>query len=152
MYKAKELVYGDYYDFYIGYNQHRANPNYTFVKYEDVKKNPRTEIKRVADVIEVTLSDSQMDEIENETAFPQMKERFIAAFKTFGPPKFVHWIRRLLGKPPILLPKGEDFCRKGIVGDWENHYSPALQEFVDQLHAERMRDPKAEGLECVDSI
>jgi len=152
MYKEKELVYGDYYDFVFGYNQHRNNPDYTFFKYEEMKKDPKAEIKRVAEVIGVTLTDAQVDEVANETFFDNAKEKIAAEFKAFAPPPGQGPPAGFGGKPPMELPKVEHYCRKGVVGDWKNYFSPELQEFVDKLHAEKMKDPKAEGLKFVHSV
>ena len=155
MFKAKDLVYGDYYEWVLGWNQQRNNPNYFFFKYEDMKLNPKAEIKRIAEVLGVTLTDDQIDEVAEEIAFNKHKENLTEEFKAFAPPRFIVWLGKY-GIGPLggwrTPPKVEEICRKGVVGDWENHFTPELKEYVDNLHAEMMKDPRAEGLQFVDTI
>jgi len=155
IFKAKDLVYGDYFDWVLGWNQHRNNPNYFFFKYEDMKANPKAEIKRVAEVLGVTLTDEQVDEVSKEIEISKHRENLNEEFEKWGPPRFLMWLAKH-GIGPLAgfngPPKVEDICRKGVVGDWKNHFTPELREYVDNLHKEMMKDPRAKGLQFVDSI
>ncbi|CAG5114567.1 unnamed protein product [Candidula unifasciata] len=88
---------GSFFDYYVSWeraiNEHPDHP-ILVVKYEDMKKDLKSTIRKLADFVNVTLSNDQVDEIAKKAEFSSMKQKF----------------------------KGlstEKLIRKGEVGDWK---------------------------------
>ncbi|XP_040074812.1 sulfotransferase 1C2-like [Ixodes scapularis] len=134
--------YGDYFDHLLSWYAHREDPNVMFVTYEDLKKDSKSWILKVVDLIGVDYGKvlknqpAILERIVSTTSLESMKstkkgmknsatsvddvepqdvpEPFRLTKESFGD----------LSKKPVA----GDFVRKGIVGDWRNHFSPKQVE------------------------
>ena len=111
IYKAKQLRYGDWFQFYEQWWSMHDDPRVCSVKYEDLKKDLPSEILRLAEFMSVTLTGEQVDDICRHVSFTNMKKN-PAVHK--GPTG---------NKNPAY--------RKGVIGDWKNCFTPELQALVD---------------------
>ncbi|KAL7630316.1 UNVERIFIED_CONTAM: hypothetical protein RMT77_019538 [Armadillidium vulgare] len=94
----------------------RDHPNFHFVFYEDLKENPKIEIRKIDQFLGTKRTDEQIDNIVNCTSFSYMKKKW----KHNPPTSFDN----------VFLKT--DFFRKGKVGSWKEDLPPNLQ---DKIHA-----------------
>jgi hypothetical protein len=81
------------------------------VRYEDLKKDPVAQLRRVRDFAGLTGDDSALERAAQETSFSAMKQRE-AAFAWENP----------------QIPRGREFIRRGQVGSHKDEMPPAVQE------------------------
>uniref|UniRef100_H2YWZ1 Sulfotransferase n=1 Tax=Ciona savignyi TaxID=51511 RepID=H2YWZ1_CIOSA len=99
---------GEWYpDHILSWYKYRNNENVMFVYYEDLIKNFKPTIKRVADFVNVKLSDEDIEQIETATSFNEMKSDAQSAEKLIK------------------------MYRKGGIGDWKNHFTVSQSEQMD---------------------
>ena len=99
-----------------------AAPNILFIKYEDMKEDVRKAIKTVARFIgHDELDCAVMETIIEQSSFKSMKgntdKAFMKEFRKEG---------------------SEHFFRKGVVGDWRNHFSEDQSARFDAVYEKRM--------------
>ncbi|XP_022251957.1 sulfotransferase 1C2-like [Limulus polyphemus] len=114
-----KVGYGDYFDHLKEGYHHRNDPNILFVTYEGMKQDPKGHILKVAKFIgEEHLKSLQ----ENEEI-----------------------LEMILKNSQVFTDKADpsnqikvDFFRKGIIGDWKNHFSPEQKERLEQRMKEKL--------------
>ncbi|OWF36360.1 sulfotransferase 1C4-like isoform X1 [Mizuhopecten yessoensis] len=82
------------------------------IYYEDLKQNPVHEVKMLASYLNVTCTDSFIDEIVDKCSFAKLKEG------KAGSPKNMKW---------------NFLYRKGEVGEWKNWFTVAQNEEFDRF-------------------
>ncbi|CAH1802423.1 unnamed protein product [Owenia fusiformis] len=116
MFMKGNIIYGNYMEHVMEYyNASKTNDNILIVAYEDVKKHPEKQIRRLAKFLGTQLSDAEMEEILGYTTFEVMSKN----------PNTNHE-----GSPFFDFTRSK-FMRKGIVGDWKNHFTVAQSEMFD---------------------
>lgn len=108
--KADQLIYGDWFDFTLGWWELRHRPNILVVKYEDMKKDLEGHVKLVAKFCERDLTDEQIATIVQATSFDTMKNN----------------------------PQNKLKMRKGATGDWRNFFTEEQNEYIDKLCKEKL--------------
>lgn len=127
-----EVDFGDYFDNLLSWFPRRANPNVLFTTYEDMLADPSNAIMGVATFLgdrgARAVSDAALRErILGESSFRNMREGQ----------------HRWSSERPADMPP---FVRKGIVGDWHNHFSPAQALRLVARFEQRTRGTGAELL------
>ncbi len=117
LFDEKRLVFGDWFDFNLSWWEEKDNPNFLFVKYEELKKDVRAVIRRVATFLNKSLDPSLIEAIAEHTSFEKMTQNDKTNY-TFA---------------PFLDLTVSPFMRKGIVGDWKSHFTPTQVEQLDKL-------------------
>ncbi len=120
-----KTVFGDFFDHVLSWWHHKEDDNILFLFYEDMKKDLKAAVSRVARFIEVDVSDVQISEIAAMTTFDSMKNDNTANYS---------W--DLLQLNPGSTP----FMRKGEVGDWKNHLTKEQSTQIDKICKERLQD------------
>ncbi|CAN7995751.1 unnamed protein product [Ixodes hexagonus] len=131
--------YGDYFDHLLSWYEHRGDPNVFFLTYEDLKKDTKSWIVKMADFIgreygERVRSDPDLVElILQMSSVERMKKVFNVAAPKTSPhdaalcPKdesekstrtFEEFMEYMVKKSMT-----GDFVRRGVVGDWRNYFS-----------------------------
>ncbi|XP_066274138.1 amine sulfotransferase-like [Branchiostoma lanceolatum] len=105
---------GDYFDHLLGWWQRKDDPHFLFVKYEDLKKDFPSSVKTISAFLEKELTDEDLARVLTNCSFESMRKDF----------------EEQEGRKEII--------RKGIVGDWKNHYSAEQSAKLDQKYRERM--------------
>lgn len=106
-----QMKYGEWYPHHIrSWMKLKGQPNFHFVYYEKMKKDPQAEISRLAKFLEVSLTEEQISQIVSATSFDAMKK----ASAAFSNSK-----------------SGVQMFRKGGVGNWKSHFTVAQSELVD---------------------
>ncbi len=117
--------FGDFFDHVLSWWPHRNDDNVLFLMFEDMKKDPRTAITRIATFIGADISDEVIDKVVAETSFDSMKKDETANYSALN---------------FIAKPGSTAFMRKGEVGDWRNHLTPEQSAEIDQLCQEKLKD------------
>ncbi|XP_075556746.1 sulfotransferase ssu-1-like [Dermacentor variabilis] len=139
MFVEGKVDFGDYFDHLLSWHAHRDDPNALFVTYEQLAKDIKAWVLKIADFIgeefvQKLRSDSSRLEnvllsisVQNmrETVNDSMKTLFDGAETALGRkvPKWVALMRESIGAEACDKPMTGDFVRKGVVGDWRNHFS-----------------------------
>ncbi|KAG8375417.1 hypothetical protein BUALT_Bualt10G0097900 [Buddleja alternifolia] len=117
------LGFGPFCDHLLGYwNASLENPDRVlFLKYEDVKRDPYSEIKKIAEFVGLPFS-------EEEEKAGLVGE--IAKFCSFDKLKNLEINKTGIHYGPI---KNDSFYRKGDVGEWVNHLTPEMADRMRKL-------------------
>ena len=121
LFKAKRLLWGDWLDYNLGWWAYRDHPNVAIFKYEDLKRNRRDVIKRVAEFCQQDITDETLERITQETSFEHMKENTATNKRDFLHPQYMDF---------NISP----FMRKGTVGDWKEYFSDEQNAFVEDYY------------------
>jgi len=114
-----EVLYGSWFDHVLSWWKHKDSPSILCLKYEEMKKDLPSTIKKIAKFIGKQLSEEIVQAIADQASFTTMK-------------KGGHVNYTWAGKLKI------DFIRKGQVGDWKNYFTDEQSNRLDALYAERM--------------
>lgn len=139
MFVEGKVDYGDYFDHLLSWYEHRNDDNVLFVTYEQLKKDTPGVVLKIADFLGKEQYGDKMRQ------HPEIFQKILGAITIESMKKINAEMKNmgqnLLSMPPEAMPefmksfrdhmtshgdkpvKGE-FVRKGIVGDWRNHFSP----------------------------
>ncbi|XP_029953227.1 sulfotransferase 1C2 [Salarias fasciatus] len=120
-----DLAWGSWYDHVKGYWEAREKRNILYIFYEDMKENPRREVVRIMKYLDLSVSEEVIDRIVDLTSFKNMKENPMANYSCIPKPVFDHSI--------------SPFMRKGVVGDWKNHFSDEQSKMFDEDYERQMK-------------
>ncbi|KAL0447536.1 UNVERIFIED_CONTAM: Cytosolic sulfotransferase 15 [Sesamum latifolium] len=122
--------FGPFWDHILGYwNAHLKNPQKVlFLKYEDLKEDVSSNVKKIAEFIGSPFSPEEenqgmIEQISRLCSFENLKNLEVNKSGYF-----------------IGSVKNNSFFRKGEVGDWVNHLTPAMAE-----HIKNLTDSKLQG-------
>ncbi|XP_029830100.2 sulfotransferase ssu-1-like [Ixodes scapularis] len=137
--------FGDYFDHLLSWYEHRNDLNVFFLTYEDLKKDTASWVLKMADFLgkeygERLRSDlALLKRIVEVSSVPNMKEALNDAWKSpaIDVPAVVETegslqITKESLEAAAKKPMTGDFVRKGVVGDWRNHFSPEQIERMKQ--------------------
>ena len=100
MVKVKRLR--SWFDLMLGWEQYKNYPNIIFIKYEDMKKDLPSEIRRLANFLKIEVTEEVVADMCHKTSFENMRDA-ISALR-------------------ITDSKISPFMRKRGVGDWKNYF------------------------------
>lgn len=119
LFKANQLEYGDVLQWTLGWWQARNLPNVLYIKYKDMKVDCANVLKQVADFLNVEHSDEALAHIVEECSFKNLKSQKM--------------LEKVGSVDSIKRPANDIFFRKGIIGDWKNHFLDEEAEYLDEL-------------------
>ncbi|ELT92964.1 hypothetical protein CAPTEDRAFT_204539 [Capitella teleta] len=115
--KDKHVMYGDIFDFCVGWWNIRDRPNTMYVNYEDLTEDPVKEVRRMAEFLGKKLTDQEIIKIVEWTTFGNMAEE-----KSTNYDSIKHHLDF----------KISPYMRKGTVGDWKNHFNEEESKYIDE--------------------
>ncbi|NWR97164.1 ST1D1 Sulfotransferase, partial [Motacilla alba] len=121
---AGKVPYGSWYDHVRGWWEKKREKKILYLFYEDMKKDPRQEVHKILQFLGKELAEETVDRILHHTSFQEMKKNPAANYETMLPALMDHSI--------------SPFLRKGVSGDWKNHFTVAQNERFDQHYQELM--------------
>ncbi|XP_057376595.1 sulfotransferase 1E1-like [Daphnia carinata] len=113
-----EILCSPYFPHVLDAWSKRHHPHMHFMFFEDLKRDLRGEIEKVADFLGQTPSDEQLTKITNHLRFENLRHN--------------DSVNNELGKRTGFMNKDGNFMRKGKTGDWKNHFSPELNSKIDK--------------------
>ncbi|XP_047438748.1 cytosolic sulfotransferase 3-like isoform X2 [Mugil cephalus] len=120
-----KLVFGSWYDHVNNWwkkKQDYSNLHYMF--YEDMIEDTGREIDKLCHFLGLSPSAEEKRMITGDVQFDSMKKDGMANYSTLG----------------IMDFKVSPFMRKGLVGDWKNHFTVAQNEKFDEDYKKKMKD------------
>nr|CAH0102989.1 unnamed protein product [Daphnia galeata] len=111
-----ETVYSPFFPHLLDAWSKRNHPNLHFMFFEDMKKDLRGEIVKVAAFLNQSPTDEQLDKITEHLRFDNFEKN--------------ESVNNVTGKE--LMNSEGKFIRKGKTGDWKNHFSPELNNRIDE--------------------
>ncbi|XP_049712167.1 sulfotransferase 1C4 isoform X1 [Elephas maximus indicus] len=121
---AGKVCWGSWYDHVKGWWEAKDQYRILYLFYEDMKKNPKHEIQKLAEFIGNNLDDEVLDKIVYHTSFDVMKLNPMANYSSVPTEFMDHSI--------------SPFIRKGTVGDWKNYFTVAQNERFDEDYKKKM--------------
>ncbi|XP_037499872.1 sulfotransferase 1E1 [Rhipicephalus sanguineus] len=143
MITAGKLSYGDYFDHVLSWYEHRHHPNVLFFTYEDVKKDPQLWVMNIAEFLGKEYAQALKRDPElllkviSASSLTNMKQIFTETLSasvldllSLPSEKGLKSLQVYRDIWPQIgeLHKNEDFVRKGVIGDWKEHFTPELIE------------------------
>uniref|UniRef100_A0A8C4WI91 Sulfotransferase n=1 Tax=Gopherus evgoodei TaxID=1825980 RepID=A0A8C4WI91_9SAUR len=124
MFMAGKVGWGPWHDHVKGWWKVKDMHCVLFLFYEDMKKDLKREIQKVAQFLGKNLDQELLDKIVYHTSFDVMKDNPMAN-RSGVPRSFMD-----LSISP--------FMRKGTVGDWKNHFTVAQNERFEEDYEKKM--------------
>ncbi|XP_077313535.1 sulfotransferase 2B1-like [Lithobates pipiens] len=119
-------LYGSWFDHVKGWMQVKDDSRFFFITYEELLKDPRGSVVKLSKFLGKQLDDGQIDSVLKHSSFNNMKEN-----------KMSNWTQM---KSDLFDHTKGSFIRKGVSGDWKNHFTVAQSEYFDKIYQEKMKD------------
>ncbi|XP_030064674.1 sulfotransferase 1 family member D1 [Microcaecilia unicolor] len=119
-YIAGKVSYGSWHDHVKGWWKKRQEHPILYLFYEDMKEDPANEIRKLMRFLEKDLREEVLEKIIHHTSFQFMKKNPMTNYEGLS--------------HDTVFP----FMRKGITGDWKNHFTVAQNEIFDADYARKM--------------
>ncbi|XP_062886748.1 sulfotransferase 2B1-like isoform X1 [Mobula hypostoma] len=120
-----KVMYGSWFDHIKSWWPVRDQEYFLFLTYEEMLQDTRNTVTKLGEFLGKQLSSDTIDKIISQTKFNNMKQNSMSNY-SFVP-------------SDILNQENSNFLRKGIVGDWKNHFTQAQSEYFNSVFAERMK-------------
>lgn len=105
-----DVAWGSYFEHALAWEKKMDDPNVMVVTYEDLKQNLSSGVRQISSFFGFSLTEAQLEKISQGSTFSAMKEKSVNSHGNMGNVIF----------------------RKGLVGDWKNHFSPQQSQEMDE--------------------
>lgn len=126
MFMDGQQYYGSWFDHVLEWWKHKDDPNVLFLKYEDLKMDLVSNVRRIADFLGYNLTPDVIHSIAEQTTFKNMKSTATANYL---------WLPPAIYTPNAVNP----FVRKGEVGDWKSHFTMEQSAEFDAVYETKMK-------------
>ncbi|XP_075185560.1 sulfotransferase 2B1-like [Anomaloglossus baeobatrachus] len=120
------ILYNSWFDHVKGWMQMKGNKNFFVITYEELHEDLRDSVVRICEFLGKDVDDSLIDLVVKHSSFNVMKENKMSNYT-------------LISENFMDHTKGS-FMRKGITGDWKNHFTVAQNEYFDDFYKKKMKD------------
>ncbi|XP_052569189.1 sulfotransferase 2A1-like isoform X1 [Peromyscus californicus insignis] len=117
------VPYGSWFEHTRDWLSMRGNDKFLLLSYEDMKKNTRGTIEKICDFLGKKLEPDELDLVLEYSSFQAMKENKMSNSS--------HILNGVIINGLVLM-------RKGVAGDWKNHFTVAQAETFDKVFQEKM--------------
>lgn len=121
-----KVLFGKWTDHVKSWKRSGLGDRIMFITYEEMAQDLPAALRRMSDFLKRNLSEEVIQKIAKHCSFTAMKDNQMSNFQLV---------------PKKLMDSDiSPFLRKGVVGDWKNHFTPEqLQRFTSVLQ-EELRD------------
>ncbi|KAK8765215.1 hypothetical protein V5799_032180 [Amblyomma americanum] len=136
MFIEGKVDFGDYFDHQLSWYEHINDENVLIITYEDLKMDPRAGVLKIAEFLGETYGKKLREQPEvlerilNTTSVKTMKgmneefRKWTEKAAEFAAQSSKYQKTAAEMPDDLKKPMTGDFVRKGIVGDWKNHFTP----------------------------
>ena len=121
--REKRLTFGDWFDYTLGWWTQQDSEDVLFLEYEDMVQDIRKEVQNIVDFLELDRTDSVIESVAERSTFQQMFSNPMTQLRIF----------------PFLENESDRFMRKGIVGDWQEHFNDEQNAHIDAIYEQRIK-------------
>ncbi|XP_078541082.1 sulfotransferase 1B1-like isoform X2 [Lissotriton helveticus] len=121
---AGNVSFGSWYEHVNGWWLKRNELRVLYLFYEDMKEDLQREIQKLLTFLEKDIDEEVLKKIVHHASFEVMKDNPMTNYKAAVIDLMDHTV--------------SPFMRKGISGDWKNHFTVAQNERFDEDYAEKM--------------
>lgn len=114
---------GSVWNHYLGYWNKRHESNVLILRYEEMKKDLRGTLYKIANFLEKSLTEEDVDSLCDFLSFNKMRENQGCNLQLL--------VDKKLGKD-YYKRSNKHFIRKGVVGDWKNCMTESLSKRFDE--------------------
>ncbi|ROT80799.1 estrogen sulfotransferase [Penaeus vannamei] len=116
-----QLIYGPYWEHLREAWPRRDHPNMHFLFYEDMKADPKAELRKLNQFLGTDLTEEQLQKIAHYTSFEEMKKRDEVFYQTRGTKRVNTEVSK----------KDGGFYRKGEAGSWRGQLTDVQETKID---------------------
>ncbi|XP_037519123.1 sulfotransferase 1E1-like [Rhipicephalus sanguineus] len=143
--------FGDYFDQVLSWYAHRNDPNVLFMHYEDIKADPRNHVLKLAAFLgeeyrrKLVEQPGALERVIEHSGIDFMRSKTGADIKAFLTrpldnvkdlcPGLKHF-----HDSSMKYPRTVGFIRKGVVGDWKDHFTPEMNAVIEAKIYQRLGD------------
>ena len=113
-----EIQRGDWFDHVLSWWARANDANLLFIKYENLLRNFDSEVVRLAQFLDIQISNDVLASVRTQSSFDHMKQ---SGFSN------MHEVEQL-----------DTFYRKGVIGSWKEEFSNSQNERMDALIESRL--------------
>ncbi|XP_068006858.1 sulfotransferase 2B1-like [Melanerpes formicivorus] len=118
--------YGSWFDHVKGWLGQRHLLDIFYITYEEMHQDLRGTAQRLSTFLGCPLSPETLAALEHHCSFATMKDNAMVNYTLI---------------PPEIMDHSQGrFMRKGVVGDWRDHFSPQQNALFNQRYQEEMGD------------
>ncbi|NXD87946.1 ST2B1 Sulfotransferase, partial [Halcyon senegalensis] len=118
--------YGSWFDHVKGWLGQRHLLDIFYVTYEELHQDLRGTAQRLSTFLGVPLAPATLEALEQHCSFAAMRDNTMANYSLI---------------PSEIMDHSQGrFMRKGVVGDWRDHFSPQQNALFNRLYQEEMGD------------
>ena len=114
IFKCGKTYYGVQYDWLADMDKNKIKGDILFLRYEDLKQDVISGIKKIAAFLEIKLSNALLQKILHDTNIKQMKTD-----------------EAVMGEPNV---QSGSFVRSGQCGEWKKHFTVEQNEWFDDKY------------------
>uniref|UniRef100_A0A670ZEW5 Sulfotransferase n=1 Tax=Pseudonaja textilis TaxID=8673 RepID=A0A670ZEW5_PSETE len=116
---AGKVICGSWFDHVCGWWEAKKRHPILYLFYEDMKEDPIREMRKIAQFLGLEVREPVLNQILEHTQFETMKGNKMANYSNVSPCLMDHTV--------------SPFLRKGIVGDWKEHFTVSQSEHLDGI-------------------
>ncbi|XP_008046839.1 sulfotransferase family cytosolic 2B member 1 [Carlito syrichta] len=120
-----EVQFGSWFDHIKGWIRMQGKENFLFITYEELQQDLQGSVQRICEFLGRPLDEEALGSVVAHSTFSAMKANNMSNYTLL---------------PPSLLDHRHGaFLRKGVCGDWKNHFTVAQSEAFDRVYHEQMQ-------------
>ncbi|CAH2319361.1 sulfotransferase family cytosolic 2B member 1-like [Pelobates cultripes] len=126
LFLSKHAIFGGWFEHVKGWLKLKDKPNMLFLSYEEMLKDLRGNVIKICKFLGKELDDTAIDSVVTNSTFNAMKGNNMSNYSAV---------------PNYLFNQDKvSFYRKGVAGDYKNHFTAAQEEEFDKAYQDFMKD------------
>ncbi|NP_001090347.1 sulfotransferase family 5A, member 1 L homeolog [Xenopus laevis] len=121
-----KVYYGSWFEHVKDWHSVSQTLDFFYITYEDMQKDLRRSIKKICQFLETPMYSKEVDKVEQHSNFAVMSQNSMVNY-TLIPCE-------------IMDHTQSKFMRKGVVGDWQQHFTEEQNKMFDKVFQEKMSD------------